>query len=402
MSAADPYPAATSPNPAARAPPAWPRSPLLLCASSSRTGPVEGLLALGSFLRARGIDARFAGDTVRPGEKLDEHLADAGLPWIRELKLSRKVRVADVLHDARSLRAWVRSGNPDLLHASFPHDHLLALWAARGVAGVRVFRTAHRRRDVEPGFRIRALRWTDGVIVHSQAYRKSLIDQGLSQGRVAAVAGGVDAARFSPGRAPELRDGWGIPRDAPLLGIVARMKLERGHRELLHSFARAAPADAWLVLIGRGEEEERLRALARELGEPGRRIVFGGYARGDDLIAAYRALDSAVWLREGNDGACRGVLESMACGVPLIVGNDGAPPELLGDSEIADTDCGRVVDPGSVDAIGAALAELLGDLSLARKLGAAARKRAEAFTQDRFATGVLDFWRRIGALPRIS
>ena len=380
----------------------WPRSPLLLCASSSRTGPVEGLLALGTWLRARGIDARFAGDTVRPGEKLDEHLARAGIPWVRDLRLSRKVRVADVLHDARSLRAWVRSGNPDLLHASFPHDHLLALWAARGVPGVRVFRTAHRRRDIEPGFRIRALRWTDGVLVHSRSYRKSLIDQGLSEGRVAAIAGGVDAARFSPGRAPELRERWGIPRDAPLAGIVARMKPERGHRALLHAFARVAPSSAWLVLVGRGEEEERLRALARDLGEPGRRIVFGGYARGDDLISAYRALDIAIWLREGNDGACRGVLEAMACGVPLLVGNDGAPPELLGDSETADTDCGRVIDPASVDAIGAALRELLGDLPLARKLGAAARQRAETFTQDRSAAAVLDFWRSIGSLPRVS
>jgi glycosyltransferase involved in cell wall biosynthesis len=383
-------------------PAVWPRSPLLLCASSSRTGPVEGLLALGTWLRARGIDARFAGDTVRPGEQLDEHLARAGVPWVRELRLSRKVRIADVLHDARSLRDWVRSGNPDLLHSSFPHDHLISLWAARGVPGVRVFRTAHRRRDIEPGFRIRALRWTDGVLVHSNAYRESLIAQGLPEERVAAIAGGVDSARFSPGPALDFRERWGVPAAAPLAGIVARMKPERGHRALLHAFARAAPPDAWLVLVGRGEEEEPLRALARELGEPGRRIVFGGYARGDDLISAYRALDLAIWLREGNDGACRGVLEAMACGLPLITGNDGAPPELLGDSATADTGCGRVVDPNSIDAIGAALRELLADLPLARTLGAAARARAALFTQDHFAASVLDFWRRTAALPRVS
>ena len=386
----------------ALSPPAWPRSPLLLCASSSRTGPVEGLLALGTWLRARGIDARFAGDTVRPGEDLDQHLARAGVPWVRELRLSRKVRLADVLHDARSLRAWVRSGNPDLLHASFPHDHLLSLWASRGVPGVRVFRTAHRRRDVEPGFRIRALARTDGVVVHSQSYRNALLAQGLAPERVAAIPGGVDAARFTPGRAPELRDRWGVPRDAKLAGIVARMKPDRGHRALLQAFARGAPADAWLVLVGRGEEEEPLRALARELGEPGHRIVFGGYARGDELIAAYRALDVAVWLREGNDGSCRAVLEAMACGLPMIVGNDGAPPELVGESGIADSDCGRVTDPDSIDSISAALGELLGDLSLARKLGAAGRARAETFTQDRFAAALLNFWRRTRSLPRLS
>src|SRR3981081_3706830 len=61
------------------------------------------------------------------------------------------------------------------------------------------------------------------------------------------------------------------------------------------------------------------------------RIHFGGYLRGPGLVEAYRALDVAVWLREGNDGACRGVLEAMACGVPVIAGEEGAPAELVRD-----------------------------------------------------------------------
>src|SRR6185295_5252570 len=92
----------------------------------------------------------------------------------------------------------------------------------------------------------------------------------------------------------------------------------RVHREL---------PDAWLVLVGRGEEEDALREFARQRGLS--RVVFGGYLRGPGLLQAYRALDVAVWLREGNDGACRGVLEAMACAVPVIAGDDGSPPELV-------------------------------------------------------------------------
>src|SRR5438132_3181490 len=61
------------------------------------------------------------------------------------------------------------------------------------------------------------------------------------------------------------------------------------------------------------------------------------------MLEAYRALDVAIWLRKGNDGGCRGVLEAMACGVPVVTGEDGAPPELAGET-------GRVVrpdDPGA-------------------------------------------------------
>src|SRR5438093_787128 len=89
------------------------------------------------------------------------------------------------------------------------------------------------------------------------------------------------------------------------------MKSERGHRALVQAFARVlreVPA-AHLVLVGRGEEEPALRELAGLVAPS--RIHFGGYVRGAELVEAYRALDVAVWLREGNDGACRGVLEAM-------------------------------------------------------------------------------------------
>ncbi|OLD08841.1 MAG: hypothetical protein AUI90_05950 [Deltaproteobacteria bacterium 13_1_40CM_3_69_14] len=368
-----------------------------MVSSSSRTGPAEGLISLARELRAQGLDARFAGDTVRQGENLGEHLAHAGVPWETDLRLSRKVRLGDILHDARRLAELARTGRYDLLHAAFAHDHSLALWAARrsGRPDLRVVRAAQRRIDVTPGAlrqRLWALSRSDGVLVHSARYRAALLALGLDERRIAHVPAGVDAHWFSPGNAPELRVRWGIPADAPLAGMVARMKPERGHDALLRAFAlvqRELP-QAWLVLVGRGEAEQRLRGLARELGIA--RVVFGGYLRGPGLVQAYRALDAAVWLREGNDGACRGVLEAMACAVPVIAGDDGAPPELVAGS-------GRVVSPADLSAIAAALLELLGDVGRARRLGRAARERALEFTPRRAADETLSFWRRLRDLP---
>jgi len=211
------------------------------------------------------------------------------------------------------------------------------------------------------------------------------------------VPAGVDAAWFSPGRAPELRARWGVPEEAPLAGIVARMKPERGHRVLLEAFARALRQvpEAHLVLVGRGEDEPALRELAGRLAPA--RIHLGGYLRGPGLVEAYRALDVAIWLREGNDGACRGVLEAMACGLPVIAGDEGAAAELVRDGVH-----GRVVDAADPARIAAALAELLGDLRSARKMGAGARARAEEFTPARAAEETLAFWRRLRDLPRAS
>jgi len=375
----------------------WPRAPLLMVSSSSRTGPAEGLISLARELRGQGLDARFAGDTVRPGENLGEHLALAGVPCESGLRLSRKVRLRDLVHDAGLLTSFARVGRYDVLHAAFAHDHSLALWAARRARNpdLRVVRAAQRRLDVSPGSlgqRLWALRRTDGVIVHSAKYQDALVGLGLDPRRVAHIPAGVDGRWFSPGQAPELRARWGIPNSAPLAGIVARMKPERGHRILLQAFAelqRQVP-DAWLVVVGRGEEEPALRAQAARLQLS--RAVFGGYLRGSGLLEAYRALDVAIWLREGNDGACRGVLEAMACGVPVVAGDDGAPPDLVGET-------GRVVPPADPAAISTALAELLSDLESSRRLGRAARDRALSFTPRRAADETLAFWRRIRDLP---
>jgi L-malate glycosyltransferase len=380
----------------------WPRAALLLVSSSSRTGPAEGLISLGREVRARGVDARFAGDTVRPGENLGEHLAYAGLPWEKDLRLSRKVRPGDLLHDARLLADWARAGRFDVLHAAFAHDHHLCLWAASRTRrdDLRVVRAVQRAVDVTPGAlgqRRWALRRSDGIVAHCRAYRDRLVGEGLDPARVAVVPAGVDANWFTPGRAERLRAQWGAPEDAPLAGIVARMKPERGHRTLLEAFAQTLGQvpGAHLVLVGRGEDEAALRELGGRLAPS--RIHFAGYVRGPALVDAYRALDLAVWLREGNDGACRGVLEAMACGVPVIAGNEGAPAELVRDGEH-----GRVVDAADPARIAAALAELLGDLRIARRMGAAARARAEELTPARAAQETLAFWRRLRDLPRVS
>src|SRR5205807_3999043 len=74
---------------------------------------------------------------ICPGENLGEHLAHAGVPWETELRLSRKVHLADVVHDARRLAELARTGRYDVLHAAFAHDHSLALWAEIGRASCR-------------------------------------------------------------------------------------------------------------------------------------------------------------------------------------------------------------------------------------------------------------------------
>ncbi len=366
--------------------------PLLLVSSSSRTGSAEGVLALATYLRAQGHDAHLAIDTATPGD-LTRWITEAGLPPPLVLKVSRQVRLHHFASDVMGLARHLRRGDFDLLNANMAHDHLLA-WTARTLARasrVRIVRTAHRRVDLTGAARRWMLNHADGVVVAAQAYRRDLVASGFDPERVITIPGAVDAQRFSPGESHGLRGTLGISEDAPVVGIVARLKADRDHAALIDAFTdvhRTLPT-ARLVLFGRGEAEPTLRAQAAPLGDA---IVFAGYVTGERLVDAYRMLDVAAWLREGNDGACRGVLEAMACGCPVVVGNDGAAPELV-------EGAGFAVDPRDRNALGRALHTLLSDASLRRALGTTARERARTFTNDRRGAATLAFYERIRALP---
>jgi glycosyltransferase involved in cell wall biosynthesis len=75
----------------------------------------------------------------------------------------------------------------------------------------------------------------------------------------------------------------------------------------------------------------------------------------------------------------------MASGVPVVVANRAAPPEVVGET-------GWVVEP-TAEGVERALLEIIEDPARAQRMGAKARRRAESFTWDRTANGWLDVLR---------
>jgi len=77
-----------------------------------------------------------------------------------------------------------------------------------------------------------------------------------------------------------------------------------------------------------------------------------------------------------NEGFGLPLLEAMACGAPVLAGNTGAQPEVVGDA-------GILVNPYDTDAIVQALSTLWEDASLRRQLSQKALERAHSFTPQR-------------------
>ena len=99
-------------------------------------------------------------------------------------------------------------------------------------------------------------------------------------------------------------------------------------------------------------------------------VVFPGYLRGDEYVAALRALDAKVFLMPGTDGSCRAAREAMALGTPIIAARRGMLPEL-----VADRETGLVIDD-TPENLANAIIELARNEDLRRRMGEAARQTA--------------------------
>lgn len=200
------------------------------------------------------------------------------------------------------------------------------------------------------------------------------------------VPNGVDLAAFdqpSAARA-QTRAAWGVPEDAPLVGLVGRLARWKGQEDFLRAMAlvRAKHPQARFVLVGGaplGEEAgylQELRELARQLGLA-ERAIWAGHRQ--DMPAVLSALDVLVHCSREPEPFGRVIIEAMAARLPVVAYGHGGPAEIILPGET-----GLLVPPGDMAALAQAVGTLLANPAWARQLGAAGRQRAEREYDIRF------------------
>ena len=309
----------------------------------------------------------------------------AGSAVQRLRSLGVAVEVIDTDDDevaVRELAAWLRREEIDLVHSHMYRAEVVGTRASVA-AGVPVIAATVHSSRVRPPADVALLAsltpMMDRLIVPSAAIEHKVRCEGREGARFAVIPNGVDLSRFaSPARPSSVRTDLGIPADAPLVGVVARLEAEKGHRHLLDAWPAvlAAAPNAWLVVVGEGSEADALREQAAGLGRPAsRRIVFTG--RREDIAALTAELSVAVLpsLREAQGIS---ILEAMARCVPVVASAVGGIPEVI----TSGTD-GILVPPADPAALAAAVGELLTDPGLRDRIGAAGyRTVAERFSID--------------------
>jgi glycosyltransferase involved in cell wall biosynthesis len=210
----------------------------------------------------------------------------------------------------------------------------------------------------------------DAVIAPSVLIRDELRGRGVEP-PVAVVPTGVDLARFRPGSSAVARRPLGLAPDDAVILYVGRLDREKSVERLLLAFERVAStvAAARLVLVGRGTQSERLRALAGALGV-GRRVTFAGLCPHQTLPAYYQAADLFFFASETETQGLV-LAEAAACGLPAVAVNAPGCAEVVRDGETG------ILTKAEVPALADAVIGLLLDAERRRQMALRARMVAE-------------------------
>jgi len=266
---------------------------------------------------------------------------------------------------ARGLGRWLgefcRRNRPDLLDAHFVWPDGVGVRRLARDAGIPYSVTL--RGKIYPCLQNRsmkrqcqeALRDADAIISVSAPMAELAVELGVRRDRVHVIANGVATELFHPTDKGDARRRLGLPEDRALVVSVGHLKPVKGHEELIRAIAKLPPG-VQLVIVGgepdRGAYRRRILALTGRLGLSDRVILAGRQPY--DRIPLYLAAADVSVLASRNEGCPNVVLESLACGRPVVATRVGAVPDILSSDEY-----GRIVPVQNPHALAQAIQQVL-------------------------------------------
>lgn len=225
-----------------------------------------------------------------------------------------------------------------------------------------------------------AARHAHGMITVCNALKEEMVGLGIDAGRITPLRNGVDLQRFQPVDRAAVRVSLGM--NAFTLLSVGLLEPRKAH-DLIISALPKLP-DTQLLIAGSGPERGRLEALARRLNVT-QRVKFLGALPQAELRSYYGAADAMV-LASSREGWANVLLESMACGTPVVASNVWGTPEV-----VAAPEAGVLMTERTPHGV----AEAVNRLRANYPSHEATRRYAEMFSWDDTTQGQIDLFGRI-------
>ena len=289
------------------------------------------------------------------------------------------------------------------LHAEKPFDLVDAqFFYPDGPAAARIARTLDlplsikaRGADISywggKSYALRMMRQAaecaDGLLAVSEALADDMAAIGLPRGKISIHYTGLDRALFHPSDKVQAREaiarrlGAVVPPLAPVVATVGALIPRKGQSYVIRAL-HAIPG-AHLLLVGKGEDEAELRALAAEL-DMADRVHFLGSLDHEMLPLALCAADAMV-LPSASEGLANAWVESLACGTPLVITDAGGAREL-----VRHPSAGLIV-PRDAPALAAGIGRLLADPPPPEEVAA----NAAAFSWDANAAALAAYYEKL-------
>lgn len=288
---------------------------------------------------------------------------------------------------SRTLRKLQQEQDFDVIDAHFVYPDgaaavLLGKWFNKPVV------VSARGTDIHtfPQYRVPRM-WIEWVLREAAALvsvsgslAERLRQLGAPESKISVLRNGVDLKLFAPGDRAALRRELNLR--GPLLLSVGHLIMDKGHQLVIEALQQLP--NLHLAIVGEGPMRDRLQGLAAELGVADR-VTLTGNVDQPTLAKYYGAADVTV-LASKEEGMPNVLLESMACGTPVVSADVG------GAREVVDTaDAGILLNQRTSQAIVDAVRALMDQ----PRATASVRRHAERFSWTATTDGLLALFERV-------
>ena len=286
----------------------------------------------------------------------------------------------------RTLVSLIRANRIDIVHSHEYKSDLLA-WLVARVHPVPIMSTVHgwitnsTKSRLFVGLSQKALGGFGRVVAVSNETRRKVVDCGVPEDRIVVLHNAIVTENYRPERHERgfLRQRFGLPADATVIGNIGRLSPEKGQADFIEAAAALAATHprAYFVLVGDGPSRAALEQQSIDRGLSSR-VFFTGHLA--DVRPVYRDLD-VLALTSHTEGFPNVVLESLCMDVPVLATNVGGTSEAIQDGT-----SGVLVPAGSPAEIARGLRRMVDEPQWARSLAVAGR--AKVYKQFSFAERV--------------
>jgi len=293
-----------------------------------------------------------------------------------------------------------------------------------GLLGLQLYRLEHKKRDLPelltchflPGYvtyyvnvgdvvddaieeitwqyTIRMVNGFDHVIFPTQTQESAFIEEGLKKASTV-ISNGLDVRRYSPTSQDEedVEARYELP-PGPRILAVGRVAKDKKLDVLIRAMREVTKLHpAHLLLVGRGDDRERLQELAQDL-DLGDHVHFLGFVPEEDLPAVYRHSDIFT-IASDVEVQSIPTLQAAATGLPIVAADAAALPELVENNKN-----GFLVAPNDAAAFAAAFREILDDSERAEAFGQASLKIGRRHAEEETFNAYEELYREYATKAR--